>query len=267
MKNKVLITIGAMLAAGLYFHPVSSTNGNGAPSGKTGAPGESTCTQCHSGTAQPFQNMFSTNIPNNQYVPGETYDITVKAVEVGRSEFGYEAVAVFPNGSKAGSLTAGTGSKLIGGGMYITQSTPKTDPDSTSWTFQWTAPAAGSGDVGFYAAVNCSNNNNGITGDLIYTGSLMLTEGMSVSIASMEQEPAFLVYPIPAQERLHVNLSNDAQKGEIQLWDLNGKLMFQKKIMGSTSAVLEVNHLARGQYLLQIVQDGQGVYHQSVILD
>jgi hypothetical protein len=48
--------------------------------------------------------------------------------------------------------------------------------DSKVFTFSWTAPATGTGDITFYFAGNAANGNGSETNDYIYTGSQVFTE-------------------------------------------------------------------------------------------
>lgn len=68
--------------------------------------------------------------------------------------------------------------QLNGSGKYITHTvvTTQTGTNSRTWTFQWTAPAAGTGTVTFYAAMNATNSSNSSAGDMIYSSNLVLAE-------------------------------------------------------------------------------------------
>ena len=82
-------------------------------------------------------------------VIGTTYTITITTTGSGNK--GFEVSPQDLSGNLLGTLIAGTGQKLLGGGKYLTHTTPKTGATAV-WTFQWIAPAAGTGDVTFYGA-------------------------------------------------------------------------------------------------------------------
>jgi len=42
-----------------------------------------------------------------------------------------------------------------------------------SWSFDWIAPTAGTGDITFYGAFNSTNSNSSTSGDEIYTTSFV----------------------------------------------------------------------------------------------
>lgn len=56
------------------------------------------------------------------------------------------------SGTLLGTLTAGTGIKLVGTGKYCTHSTP-IGGSSATWTFTWVAPAAGTGIMKVYCQI------------------------------------------------------------------------------------------------------------------
>ncbi len=127
---------------------------SGAPSGRAGGPAEGGATcyggGCHSGTAQTVSGFITTNIPASGYVAGSTYNITVSFTGSGGK--GFELSPQDVTGNQIGTLVAGSGSHLVGGTKYCTQSS-KQSSSTALWTFQWVAPAtAGSGTLSFYGA-------------------------------------------------------------------------------------------------------------------
>jgi hypothetical protein len=92
--------------------------------------------------------MITSNIPTSGYTPGSTYTIT--ATVTGAGDKGFQISPQNISGTLLGSLIAGTGSKIVGV-KYITHTSPKTTNTAT-WTFQWIAPIAGTGNVTFYGA-------------------------------------------------------------------------------------------------------------------
>jgi hypothetical protein len=149
-KNLLIVTV--ILSLGVLFSGFSLMYPNGAPAGYTGSPGDNKeCTQCHSGTATTVTGIITSNIPAAGYTPGSTYQITVTNNLTGSGKFGFELSPQKTDGTQLGTLVAGTGTKLVGGTKYITHLNATTS--TSSWTFDWIAPASGSGTVNFYAAI------------------------------------------------------------------------------------------------------------------
>lgn len=150
MKIKHLPWITA-LAAIVIFSSYTMMYPNGAPVGQTGSPGDgSNCTSCHGGTATTVASLITSNIPASGYVAGTTYQITASNPITGSGKLGFEVSPQNATGTQLGTLVAGSGSKLVGGTKYVTHS--NANATTSSWTFGWTAPAAGTGAVTFYGA-------------------------------------------------------------------------------------------------------------------
>lgn len=154
----------------------------GSPGGKTGSVGDggATCTQCHVGTAQSQSGWITSDIPAEGYEPGNTYTITATGTHTGVVKFGFELTAENTAGAKKGTLilTNTTRTKFTNGTSAVTHTADGNTPsgNSNSWTMDWTAPAAGTGQIKFYAAFNAANGNGNNTGDQIYTSFLTVNE-------------------------------------------------------------------------------------------
>ncbi|OFY17098.1 MAG: hypothetical protein A2X11_01880 [Bacteroidetes bacterium GWE2_42_24] len=124
----------------------------GAPAGYTGSPGDgNNCTSCHGGTATTSPGWITSDIPGSGYIPGVTYQITATNSLAGNGKkYGFEVSPQNTSGTLLGTLTAGTGTQLVGNGKYVTHSLATLV--TNSWTFSWTAPVAGTGNVTFYGA-------------------------------------------------------------------------------------------------------------------
>ena len=165
--------------AGLFFLLTSELMySSGSPGGKSGSPGDggATCTQCHGGTATPQSGWITSTIPVEGYEPGQTYSITATGTHAGVGKFGFELTSEDMAANKVGTLTVTNTveNQLVNGNNSITHKSAGTTPngDTKSWTFDWTAPAAGTGDVTFYSAFNAANGNGNNQGDVIYTSTL-----------------------------------------------------------------------------------------------
>ena len=67
--------------------------------------------------------------------------------------------------------------QLVGTGKYITHKTAGTaGTNSRTWTFDWTAPGIGAGDVTFYGAFLITNSGNNSSGDTTVLSSLAVSE-------------------------------------------------------------------------------------------
>ncbi|MFI5151129.1 MAG: choice-of-anchor V domain-containing protein [Bacteroidia bacterium] len=189
MKFKILIAFVLLLAGAILVDSGQKafSNAGGAPAGTTGSPADgNSCAAsgCHTGTPVTKKpGWITSNIPAAGYTPGHTYQIAAKAIYIGRSKFGFEVSPQDMSGTIIGTLVNTTGQTQIRTPGYITQtSTGNTATDSLTWTFNWTAPAAGTGGFTFYGAFNCANGNGGTSGDIIYTSTLAIGEAPSPGV-------------------------------------------------------------------------------------
>jgi hypothetical protein len=249
-----LIVMGLIMW--LSHEPEGITRSNGAQltSNYTGAPGFANCTQCHSGVVNSGPGMIdiTTNIPNNLYTPGQTYQISVTLNSGGGNQAKYGFMLAPMTGTTyKGTLQATDGNCVVEpGGRWITHTSTGNSGGvgSKIFSFNWTAPAAGAGTVILYAAGNCANGNGGDSGDQIYTTSLTLNENMSVST----HVPAPLlvsVSPNPAREEIRLKAPGSSLR-EVRVYDLEGRCRIQTGLSSASSVSLDVSHLTPGNYVL-----------------
>lgn len=149
MKKK---TILSTLAVAMFFigYNQLTSNPTGAPAGYSGSPADGqTCADCHGGSATTVSNVLTSNVPAAGYVPGTNYTITV-SISGSTARKGFQVSPQNSSGVLMGTLTAGTGNRVVSS-KYVTHTSAKTSNPGT-WTFTWKAPVAGSGAVNFYGA-------------------------------------------------------------------------------------------------------------------
>lgn len=188
MRKKILtlsliITLASIFVGSVYNN--GHSNSSGAPSGFTGSPGDggNTCANsgCHSGiTVGTKSNVFTSNIPSDGYVPGTTYTITATArSSTNRNTFGFQISPQTIAGTLVGTMIAtNAGTKLTGAGKYLTHDeSGNTGVNGVkSWSFNWVAPAAGTGNVTFYGIFNHANGNGSTSGDSIFKSTFVISE-------------------------------------------------------------------------------------------
>ena len=149
----VTLFLAVAFISGAYAYP------GGAPAGYTGSPGDGqNCTKsgCHGGTAATVSGWITSNIPTAGYTAGTTYAITVTVT--GSGNHGFEVSPQNVTGTLLGTLIAGSGNKLVGSGKYVTHSASLNGNPQT-WSFQWVAPATGTGTVTLYGAFCVTKSN------------------------------------------------------------------------------------------------------------
>ena len=189
-RNQSVLTL--FLLSALYI--VLSSRSAGVASqlndDKTGAPGTggATCGNCHNngayGTVVVSINLFvlGTNTPVTAYTPGTTYDMRVRVQPSSGTPAGYgfqmTCLTTTGNTPVAGYSNLGTNVKqktittgTFNGRTYVEQNGVV---NNNQFLFQWTAPAAGTGSVTFYASGNAVNNLGTSAGDNSGASSLVV---------------------------------------------------------------------------------------------
>jgi hypothetical protein len=278
--TKNYIYIGLLAASGLLLSFVGNQsvqtvknfsknyhtlNQAGSPGGRTGAPGDGVCTQCHSGTVQSgsgFNNVTLTHAgtPVTEYETSTTYQVQV-SMATNNAKNGFEIVALNPNNTVAGTwtITDATNTKTItsGGKSRVTHKLAGTS--STSWTFNWTSPATNVGTVTFYLATNQTNSSSSDDGDVIRTSQHTFGSQAGVEENSAKVETQIGYQASTNSLNIHLNSKVDGSVF-VNLVDMNGKSVFTENV-GNVSAgesALSVrlnNELNSGIYMVNVSVD------------
>ncbi|MBK8464752.1 MAG: hypothetical protein IPL32_02895 [Chloracidobacterium sp.] len=189
IKSIKVVTITIFTVIAVFAFIFSNQNQNvladsdGPPTGRTGAPGETTCTSCHSQNAGSGQ--FNIIAPAN-YVPGQTYVVQVQhaTADGSRAAWGFQLTALNGTNTAAGTfanITAVTRVRTAGSGrIYIEQSGTGFFPGQTggaTWSFNWTAPTTNVGPITMYAAGLQADNDGNESGDQTYTKTAAIQAG------------------------------------------------------------------------------------------
>lgn len=187
MFRKLFLALFPVIVIVLFTGETMSDDGR---PGKTGSPGENTCRECHNsyalnsgGGSITIQN---TNMPNNQYTPGQTYTMSVTVSRAGTNLFGVGIEALTSSNQNGGTLNITDAvstqikSALITGvnrSNIVHQLNGGAGSGSKVFNFSWTAPAAGTGPVTFYYCGVAANSGGTALLDYVYQGtSLTVTE-------------------------------------------------------------------------------------------
>jgi hypothetical protein len=201
------------------------------PTGRTGAPGESTCTSCHGGTAFAAAGKvnYSFSGTNNEYLPGNTYSITL-SMNSGTKN-GFQMTILDGNDDQAGTFTAGTNSATsnAGGRNYIFQTTSN---GVTSWTFDWTAPSSTAGNLTAFYTYNKSNASGNSSGDSIFVGQQTILESPVADLTDYQKlEANFNVYCNGQANQLILDYKpHKAAEINLQVTDLSGKIIYRDNL-------------------------------------
>lgn len=252
-KHKLALALPG-LGLLVLFSAFSLLYPGGAPAGYSGSPADAkNCFTCHGGTVSTVAGIISSDVDTAGYFPGQTYNFLVSVP--GSGSKGFEVSPQNLNGDLIGSLVPGINTQ-IKSIKYLTH-VMTSGGDPTSWTFQWTAPSKGSGDVTFYGAFAAGKYNT-----LLST----LTVKENTSCFVNEQNGfCFRIYPNPVTIKFILSFSlykNSMVSAEII--SLDGKTaikLFQINLEKGKND-LQVNwpeNLREGVYFIRCSTEGKSV--------
>lgn len=287
LKTKIAVTI-ALTTLGVAAMSFDILDDNG-KAGRTGSPGETTCTGCHTGAAI-NDGVGSVVISSPdlgttwEYMPGDTYTINVTVARVGSPLFGFDiecltgstpaqnaGVMVVTNAAETHLLNATVSTvqrknmtHQLNGGLAT---------DSKTFSFMWIAPSTNVGNVTFYCTGNAANGNGAKTGDHIYSTTQVVTPAFGAGTNGiLKIENDFTVFPNPANENIFVTYNVAVgEQVDFSLFTIDGKMagpLYSFTGTGS-SATSQVNlpaDLAAGVYFVKM-QSGSIINTQKVMIE
>jgi hypothetical protein len=284
-KTRIAVLTGLVMTASamLSFDILDDTG----KAGRTGSPGETTCTGCHTGFAlndgTGSVTISSPDLATWEYMPGDTYIINVTVARTGSPLFGFDLECL------TGSTPAQNAGTLIvtnTAETHILNATVSTvvrknmthklnaglGTDTKTFSFKWAAPTTNVGNVTFYCAGNATNMNGAKTGDHIYTTTQVVTPAIGAATNEIEMTKSdFNVFPNPTSGNLFVTYSTPlGEHVDFTLMTLEGKVAgpvytFQGTGSSTTSAIVLPEGFASGVYLLRM-QNGDVTSMKKVVV-
>jgi hypothetical protein len=263
MKIKFLVLI--LISGFLYLMICSYKDGPGThgwdcTGAETGLGNPAGCYQSHgchgtSTSATSAINVFleldSAGYPTTQYVAGGFYTVKITGTNTSAfhlPKFGFQigcikgsAAAVTPINTGTWTLPLPSGThianpqsgnfvvRVVENGSALAPATGVGDSGTTySRTFTWTAPAAGTGTISFWGALNAVNDDDtNTTADKWNKTHIVITELVPTGIADphVADDALVSVYPNPASENINIDYrTNEQGIVNIKLYDCEGRM-------------------------------------------
>ncbi len=263
-----------------FYASVHVKNAAGAQAGKTGAPGEPDCTQCHAGTAQDgtaqhtFAVLEGLN-PVTNYVPGNTYNVSLQLATHNVKE-GFEATVLdVQNDAMAGTFTGnnGIGTQIVsaGGKDYATHTSASNSSSNQFWVWEWQAPATDVGPVKFYVASNLADGNGATGGDVIYLSQHLLGSSTSSIEENNQEDFNFVAGYSPEANKVFLTF-NSLTVGNMyfNLVDLKGNSVFTydlgESVIGENEEQIVLpSDLEAGIYLVHFFVGNRAMSSQIMV--
>lgn len=274
MKKTIVLFLFVLLALSIVAFDTLRQNGI---AGRTGSPGETTCTACHGAASTGTISISISPSFSMGYMPGSSYTISVTVSESGRSRFGFDCEALTAGNTNGGTLAVIAGTtdvKTLASGTKtnITHTgTGNSTANSHTFNFRWTAPASGSGTITFYTA-GIAANGDGIdnAADHTYKTSLPVSE-MTMGVSQTNLSDIRLsVFPNPASEK--ITLSYMLEKNDhvsARLYSISGSasydLFSEMQNEGQQNKEVMLPELVSGIYLLRFSVGTHAIYSVLMI--
>ena len=283
MRIVLILPLAALLMSGFAYFSVDSSqhgflrsplNGGGASPGMTGAPTESNCTQCHSGSVQNGDTenvltILSGATPVNSYVPGQQYTVNL-LMSSNPTKRGFQSTALTATNTMAGGFTGQAGNTSINGGTkkYANHTSgSNTSVSAPSWTWTWTAPAAGAGPVTFYVATNKTNNNGNDNGDMIYLSQHVIQEESNNGVFDGAEQTLQLIKITDGSITLQVPKSIGQVNG-ITIFNATGKMVASipyLKVINNEIVIERTSHIESGLFFISM-SISNSLYTKKIVL-
>lgn len=283
MRIVFILPVAALLMSGFAYFSVDSSqhgflrsplNGGGAAPGMTGAPNESNCTQCHSGSVQNgdtenILTILSGGTPVNTYMPGQQYTVNL-LMSSNPVKRGFQATALTATNTMAGGFTGQPGNTSINGGAkkYANHTSgSNTSVNAPSWTWTWTAPASGAGPVTFYVATNKTNNNGNDNGDMIYLSQHVIQEDPNNGVFEGEEQIAELLQ-ITSEHIIFYVPQHVDQVNAITIFNATGKLVSSIPFLKINNHKVEIdrNSLSESGLYFITMSINKALYTKKIVL-
>lgn len=235
MKRTLLLTTATAM---LYLGLASNSTG---PAGQflnaTGSPGNNaSCGGCHGGgagttTGNVEIRKLSTGITGpvvTQYQADTVYIVKVVGNNANISHFGFQLTALNGSNTNAGTF------QNVTGNMHITAVSSKNIVEHTDQlaktnnqyeaSFNWKAPATGTGNVTFYGVINAVNNDGLAGGDKPGSPFTKLLTENTTSVKEPAGAIELSAYPNPCSTSLVIKMIKmQAGTYTLRALDLSGK--------------------------------------------
>lgn len=216
--------------------------------------------------------LLDAGSPVTNYVPGQTYtlSVTITATSGTPAEYGFQAVALDASDLNTGTFgTPASGQQItsIGNGnQYWEHAGAQLE---NQFEIEWTAPMdATAGEITFYSAGIAANDGNGNGGDGAASSQLSV-QPMASSIFQIATLPIEVqVYPNPVKDVANVAINSDKHSTvNLNIFDVHGRLVQQQNTdlqVGDNQFSVEMNDLATGIYHLQVT-DGERIKSLKIL--
>jgi hypothetical protein len=242
-----------------YFYGYGNCTGSPSTSASCGSGG------CHTTSATTTNNGISlvdkvtgAAVTAGNYTPGKVYIATLSGTNSSSlAKFGFQVCVVNSTGTADVGLITATNANSVsdvytGSAIHILEQ--KTGPlagtsGAYSVSFDWTAPAKGTGAVNFYSVINAVNGNGKESGDAV---SAKVTSTFSENTTAINESKLNLIskiYPNPASNVLNIEGLSNTKDLTVGIYNIIGQQIMNPTLSQSS---IDVSNLSAGIYVLRV---------------
>ena len=138
------------------------------------------------------------------------------------------------------------------------RSSSNTGTGSTkTWTVEWTAPSAGTGDVSFYAVAVLANGNGANSGDKVAQATpVTVSEDVTIGLTDNELNVNF--YPQPARDYVRLAFEQNTKWLQVRMLNSAGQFVQQlwySSTQGKQDIRIELSDVAKGTYWVEFATE------------
>ncbi len=266
--KKFLLLLGSAAVIPMFLLLTAYSGDNVRTSGgiwsNSGSPGDGEdCSACHGGGLNTDNSWMTSDIPATGYIAGQTYTMTLTTTGGGGSA------------KKGFSVTCEDGSANHMGTFVITDATNTSSFDDhvshlaagntlTTWSFDWTAPASGSGDVTFYASLLFDGYGGGVV-----NASQMYSEETVSSVNDLAAKNGLKVYPNPVVDQLNIEMPEiSGNEVGVTIFSSNGQVVYTNDsylVNSLSTSSIDVSNLETGMYIINITSENQTFTNRFIV--
>ena len=231
------------------------SNSSNPPNGKTGAPGDGLCSECHNGNHITGEIQLI-GLPA-EVEPGNIYslDLQISSSDLVAQKAGFQIVSLYDSTLlRAGDFTVLSGdasTNTVMGREYLEHRGAKPLEDSVAtWRFEWMAPVE-EGTMTMYIAANIANGNANSSGD----GIILSTVSSEIKATTSVVEPTvnIAVYPTMFDQEVFIDLPDEVGTGKMILVGIDGAIVYQSTLYNGTNWIQLDSQVPIGIYIMTIL--------------
>jgi Secretion system C-terminal sorting domain len=215
---------------------------------------------CH-GTSSGNANNDLTGLPgypDKKYTPGHTYTLTLTVAHSTNNAGGFNVLV------DKGTIVIGNNTGIQLNGTKELTHTQKAIAVGgiCTWTFEWKAPASGSGMVNFRVVGNAVNNNGlADASDKWATFGMYVFEDVTPTSITNVNDDNSISFNNPCTSQLEVN---SKLKTSYKIFDINGKQIMLENYQVVNKTIFNTSNLMPGLYLQHTSSNGVSEMHRFV---